>query len=241
MSPRTTRIRSTFETREGQGPDPGPNEPAQGENPVMRSPVPRVREGRIGSPASPGGDIQSVLISPDRLRRRIRQLGNEITADLAGKDVVLVAVLTGTVLFLADLVRRLPFQLRLDFLGASSYRGGTRSGELSMDGKLRLEVRGRHVLVVDDILDTGQTLSAVTTLVRKAAPASLRTCVLLDKPAGRKLPVQADYVGFVIPDLFVVGYGLDHDECHRNLPFVGVLNSKAPPPPSKPVRGNRAR
>lgn len=164
-----------------------------------------------------------MLIGPDRLRRRIRSLGEEITADLDGKDVVVVALLTGTVLFLADLIRRLPIPLHLDFLGVSSYRGGTSPGRLSMDSKLRLDVRGRHVLVVDDILDTGRTLSAVTIRLAELKPASLKTCVLLDKPEGREVPIQADHVGFVIPDLFVVGYGLDHAERYRNLPFVGVL------------------
>lgn len=174
-------------------------------------------------PAAFREEIASVLIGPDRLRRRIARLGAELAAEYAGKDVVVIALLNGAVLFLVDLIRNLPFPLRLQFLRVSSYRGGRRSGSLRMDRDLPLDVRGRHVLVVDDILDTGRTLSVVTARLRKLHPASVRTCVLLDKPERRLRPIQADHVGFIIPDVFVVGYGLDFDERHRNLPFVGVL------------------
>lgn len=194
---------------------------------MTRSPVPTVRPSRTRPPAALRDEIESVLIGPDRIRRRIVRLAAEIAADYAGSDVVVVALLNGTVLFLADLIRQLPFPLRLDFLCVSSYRGGTRSQTLTVDRDLRLDVRGRHVLVVDDILDTGRTLAAVESQLRKLPLASLRTVVLLDKPARREKSVQADYVGFVIPDVFVVGYGLDYDERHRNLPFIGVLKSES--------------
>ena len=191
------------------------------------SAIPRVRAGRMRPPAALRGEIESVLIGPDRLHRRIARLGAELTADYAGKDVVVVALLSGTLLFLADLIRCLPIPLRVDFLGVSSYRGGIQSGTPRINRGLRLDVTGRHVLVLDDILDTGRTLATVTARLRRLHPASLRTCVLLDKPSRRLEPVQADYVGFTIPDVFVVGYGLDFDERHRNLPFVGVLKPEA--------------
>ncbi|HAB19138.1 MAG TPA: hypoxanthine phosphoribosyltransferase [Verrucomicrobiota bacterium] len=163
-----------------------------------------------------------VLISAERLRRRVKQIANEITADYEGKDVVLVALLSGSVIFLADLIRQLRLPLRLDFLSAASYRG-THSGPLKLTRELKLDIRGRHVLVVDDILDTGCTLKTVTKRVRALRPASVKTCVLLDKPAGRQVNMAADYVGFTISNHFVVGYGLDYNEHYRNLPFVGVL------------------
>jgi hypoxanthine phosphoribosyltransferase len=170
--------------------------------------------------------VDYVLISPAALRRRVRELAREIERDYRGRELVIVSLLTGTVLFLADLVRCISGPLRLDFIGVSSYREGTVSRELVFTKELRLDVKGRDVLVVDDILDTGRTLSAVMKRLRKLRPASIRTCVLLDKRARRQMDVGADYAGFEIPDLFVVGYGLDFAERYRNLPFVGVLHPK---------------
>lgn len=168
-------------------------------------------------------ELQSVLIPEAELKRRIEQMSRELTADFQGRDLVIVALLNGTVLFLADLIRRLSFPLRLDFIGVSSYREGTISRELIFTKELRLDVRGRDVLLVDDILDTGRTLSSVRTRLEKLYPRQIRTCVLLNKPERRVEAVEADYVGFDIPDLFVVGYGLDYAERYRNLPFIGVL------------------
>ena len=133
------------------------------------------------------------------------------------------AVLNGTVLFLADLIRNLDLPMRLDFIGVSSYRSSSESGELVFTKELRLDVRGRDVLLVDDILDTGQTLHRVTQKLRQLKPNEIKTCVLLEKAVRRACDVKADYIGFSIPNLFVVGYGLDYGERYRNLPFVGVL------------------
>ena len=138
--------------------------------------------------------------------------------------MVVVSLLNGTVMFLADLIRNLSLPLRLDFIGVSSYGAGTESGDLVFTKELRLDVRGRDVLLVDDILDTGKTLYRVRGKLRALKPRRIKTCVLLNKAARRVEPVEADYVGFEIPDFFVVGYGLDFAERYRNLPFVGVLH-----------------
>ncbi|MGA2748797.1 MAG: hypoxanthine phosphoribosyltransferase [Verrucomicrobiota bacterium] len=169
-------------------------------------------------------EIESVLISQERLARRVHALAREIESDFAGRDLVIVALLNGTVVFLADLLRRLSLPLRLDFIGVSSYGGGTESTDLVFTKELRLDVGGRDVLLVDDILDTGKTLARVTAKLRKLGPRQIRSCVLLDKPSRRVEKVTADYVGFTIPNHFVVGYGLDYAERYRNLPFVGILH-----------------
>ena len=168
-------------------------------------------------------DVADVLITATELRGRVRALAASITQDHAGGELTVVALLTGTVVFLADLVRQLPLPLRLDFLGVSSYRNQTRAGRLVYTKDLGLDIHDRDVLLVDDILDTGRTLSAVRARLSALGPRTLRTCVLLDKPERRVVPIKADYVGFEIPDAFVVGYGLDFAERYRNLPFVGVL------------------
>ena len=167
-----------------------------------------------------------MLISETRLARRVGVLARQIEKDFAGRDLVIVAILSGTVMFLADLLRRLNLPLRLDFIGVSSYRAGTESGELVFTKELRLEVRGRDVLLVDDILDTGRTLTRVTAKLRALEPRQIKICVLLDKKARRVEPIAADYTGFVIPDEFVVGYGLDYAERYRNLPFIALLHPK---------------
>lgn len=168
-------------------------------------------------------DVELILITQPRIARRVRELAAEIERDYAGRETVVVALLNGTVMFLADLIRHLSLPVRLDFLGVSSYGLGTESGDLVFTKELRLDVRGRDVLLVDDILDTGRTLRRVIEKLSPLQPRRIRTCVLLDKPARRVEPIEADYVGFEIPDLFVVGYGLDFAERYRNLPFVGVL------------------
>ena len=172
-------------------------------------------------------EVGRVLITEDQIARRIRQMAREIERDFRGRDMAVVSLLNGTVMFLADLIRHLSLPLRLDFIGVSSYGAGTESGDLVFTKELRLDVRGRDVLLVDDILDTGRTMSRVLGKLEALKPRRIKTCVLLDKPERRVEKVEADYVGFKIPNLFVVGYGLDFAERHRNLPFVGVLKPEA--------------
>jgi len=184
--------------------------------------TPRRREASV--PSRWQSEMQRVLISKAALARRVRELSHEIEEEFAGRELVVVAVLNGTVMFLADLLRHLSLPLRLDFIGVSSYGAGTESGEMVFTKELRLDVRGRDVLLVDDILDTGKTLKRVVEKLRQLEPRRIKTCVLLEKAERREESVKADYVGFNIPDLFVVGYGLDYAERYRNLPFVGVLH-----------------
>ena len=169
-------------------------------------------------------EVERILITDGQLARRVKTLAREIERDFRGREMVVVSLLSGTVMFLADLIRHLNLPLRLDFIGVSSYGSGTESGELVFTKDLRLDVRGRDVLLVDDILDTGKTMSRVLPKIRALQPRRIRTCVLLDKPARRVENIRADYIGFAIPDFFVVGYGLDFAERYRNLPFVGVLH-----------------
>jgi hypoxanthine phosphoribosyltransferase len=170
-------------------------------------------------------EVECVLITESQIARRIHGLAREIERDFRGHEMVVVSLLNGTVMFLADLIRHLSLPLRLDFMGVSSYGAGTESGDLVFTKELRLDVRGRDVLLVDDILDTGKTMSRVLPKLHVLKPRRIKICVMLDKPARRVEDVEADYVGFEIPDYFVVGYGLDFAERYRNLPFVGVLHS----------------
>ena len=169
-------------------------------------------------------EVERILITDDQIARRIRGMSRDIVRDFTGREMVVVSLLNGTVMFLADLIRNLSLPLRLDFIGVSSYGVGTESGDLVFTKELRLDVRARDVLLVDDILDTGKTLYRVRDKLRALKPRRIKTCVLLNKAARRVEDVEADYVGFEIPDFFVVGYGLDFAERYRNLPFVGVLH-----------------
>ena len=185
--------------------------------------------GSLRSPPVPAcwrREIGRVLISERQLALRVRKLAAEIQRDFAGRELVVVSLLNGTVMFLADLMRQLSLPLRLDFVGVSSYGEGTKPGELIFTKALRLDVRDRDVLLVDDILDTGRTLTKVVAQLRALKPGRIKICVLLDKTARRMEPIEADYVGFKIPDSFVVGYGMDFAEKYRNLPFIGVLKSE---------------
>jgi len=175
-------------------------------------------------PARWRSEIESVLIGRQDIERRLRIMARSIQNDFKNTEMVVISLLNGTVMFLADLIRHLSMPLRLDFIGVSSYGGNTESGELVFTKDLRLDVRGRDVLLVDDILDTGKTMTRVLEKLAALGPRRVSVCVLLDKPSRRLRPVQADYVGFKIPDVFVVGYGLDFAERYRNLPFVGVLH-----------------
>ena len=177
-------------------------------------------------PAQSRDEVESVLIGETEIAAQVRALAAEIESDFEGRDLLVVALLTGTVPFLADLIRNIALPLRLDFMGVSSYGSGTAPGELVFTKELRLEARGRDVLLVDDILDTGKTLRAVLDKLQALEPRSLKTCVLLEKKSRRIEEVAADYVGFEVPDAFVVGYGLDYAERYRNLPFIGVLKEE---------------
>jgi len=186
-------------------------------------------------------EVERILITDVQIARRIEQMSHEIVRDFTGREMVVVSLLNGTVMFLADLIRNLSLPLRLDFMGVSSYGAGTESGELVFTKELRLDVRGRDVLLVDDILDTGNTLYRVLGKIRALKPRRIKTCVLLDKAARRVEDVKADYVGFEIPDFFVVGYGLDFAERYRNLPFVGVLFPHVYKAVSQQINTPRAR
>lgn len=169
-------------------------------------------------------EVERILITEEQIEQRIKTLAHEIERDFRGREMVIISLLNGTVMFLADLMRHLNLPMRLDFIGVSSYGLGTESGEIVFTKELRLDVRGRDVLLIDDILDTGRTLRHVLPRLRTLKPRRIKVCVLLDKPSRRIEKIHADYAGFEIPDYFVVGYGLDFAERYRNLPFVGVLH-----------------
>jgi len=164
-----------------------------------------------------------VFISEARLRERVEQLGREITRDHGGVALTLVGVLKGSFVFLADLARTIDLPVEIDFIGASSYEGTTTTGEVRVTRDLSRPVEGRHLVLVEDILDTGLTLRRLLDHLQTHRPASLKVCCLLEKPARARVRIPVDYRGFLIGDEFVVGYGLDKDELHRNLPYVGVL------------------
>lgn len=170
--------------------------------------------------------IDHVLISEDRIRERVEQLAGQVSADYAGRELVLIAVLKGAIVFCADLMRQLDLPVCLEFVGAASYGSRTTSsGEVKLLLDTCSDLRGRHVLVVEDIVDSGRTLAALVEALRAQQPASVKTCCLLDKPSRRVAPFKPDYVGFQIPDHFVVGYGLDFAEKGRNLPYIAVLDA----------------
>jgi hypoxanthine phosphoribosyltransferase len=170
-------------------------------------------------------DLDRTLFHEQTILQRLDELADLITHDYAGKELTVIAVLNGSIFFMADLLRRIQLPLRLDCLSVSSYHGGTESsGTVTFDQTSLPDVEGRHVMILDDILDTGLTLRAICSrLEAEAKPASVRICVLLQKRKPRSEEMEADYVGFEIGDEFVVGYGLDYQERYRNLPFIGVL------------------
>lgn len=185
-------------------------------------------------------ELERVLITESAIRRRVRSLGREIMAAYGDEPITVIAIINGAILFTADLLREIDNPVRLDCIRISSYRNNTKSsGRPRVIQALTLDIKDRHVLLLDDILDTGRTLSVVSKLIRKKRPASLRVCVLLDKKGRREVPFDADYVGFSIPNKFVVGYGLDFAERYRNLPCIGVLKPSLQParlPASSPAR-----
>jgi hypoxanthine phosphoribosyltransferase len=164
------------------------------------------------------------LIAEDRIRDRVCALGREIEADYQGKPLTIVAVLTGSLVLLADLIRQISLPLRVALLQASSYKGATTTGGvLVLNESFAPDVAGRDVLLLDDILDTGQTLATLVRRMTDRGAASVRTAVLLRKSGRQEVPIEPDYCGFTIPDVFVVGYGLDYDDEYRHLPYVAVL------------------
>ena len=170
-------------------------------------------------------DIKEVLFTEEQLRQKVDELGAQITADYRGKNPLVVSVLKGSYVFMADLARRIDVPCTVDFMVVSSYGAGTKtSGEVQIIKDLENSIDGRDLIIVEDILDSGMTLSYLTELLRERDPASIRIATLLDKPDRRKVDIKPDYVGFTIPDEFVVGYGLDYAELYRNLPYVGILS-----------------
>ena len=179
-------------------------------------------------------DVEEILLSDAQIQARVVELGGELSRDYDGRDPVLVSVLKGSIVFLADLVRAMQISLSVDLMEVSSYGASTESsGQVRILKDLSRPIEGREVLVVEDIIDTGLTLNYLLRYLREKGPASLRICCLLDKPARRLAPIEIAYRGFTIPDRFVIGYGLDYDEHYRNLPYIGVLRpsvySAAPP------------
>jgi hypoxanthine phosphoribosyltransferase len=179
-------------------------------------------------------DVEEILLTDAQIQARVVELGAELSRDYDGRDPVLVSVLKGSIIFLADLVRAMEISLSVDLMEVSSYGASTESsGQVRILKDLSRPIEGREVLVVEDIIDTGLTLNYLMRYLREKGPASLRVCCLLDKPARRLAPIEIGYRGFTIPDRFVIGYGLDYDEHYRNLPYIGVLRpsvySAAPP------------
>ncbi|POR04671.1 hypoxanthine phosphoribosyltransferase [Alkalispirochaeta sphaeroplastigenens] len=166
-----------------------------------------------------------ILISEEKIEERVRELAREINRDYQGRNVLLVGLLKGSFVFLADLVRHLTISVEVDFMAATSYVGTQSTGNLIILKNLNESVHDRHVLIVEDIIDTGLTLSEIRKRLLLETPASLEICTLLDKPAQRKTQVPVKYVGFSVGDQFVVGYGIDHNEQYRTLPYVGVVTS----------------
>lgn len=172
----------------------------------------------------PLDDLEKVLVDEDAIKERLRALGEEISAAYEGRDLAVIAIINGAIIFVADLIRQLKLSIQLDCVRVSSYRDETKPIQKpEIIDKVRLDLSGVDVLVIDDILDTGNTLKRVCEILQSMGPSSLKTCVLLDKQTSRSVDFEADFVGFGIPDEFVVGYGLDFAERYRNLSSIGIL------------------
>lgn len=169
-------------------------------------------------------DIQEVLFSEQQLADKVKELGARISADYADKNPLIVSVLKGSYVFMADLTRQITIPCNIDFMAVSSYGAGTKTtGEVQIIKDIGSKIDGRHLIIVEDILDSGVTLSFLMKVLKARGAASIRLCTLLSKPERRKVDVPIDYLGFEIPDAFVVGYGLDYAEKYRNLPYIGIL------------------
>jgi len=169
-------------------------------------------------------DIKDIIFSEEVIQKRVKELGMEITQDYKGKKPMLIGVLKGCFVFLADVARSIELECEIRFLTASSYGfSSVTSGKVKIGEDFDYEIKGRDVIIIEDILDSGVTLTALRDFVKECSPASLMICSLLDKSACRQVPIEADYLGFECPDEFVVGYGLDYAERYRNLPFIASL------------------
>ena len=172
-------------------------------------------------------DIAKVLLNEEEIKGLVKRLGKQITEDYKGKSLLVVSVLKGSIMFMADLLREIKIHCKIDFMAVSSYGSSTTSsGSIKIIKDLNIDLSGYDILIVEDILDSGVTLSNLRDLLMLRKPASLKICTFLDKPERRIANIKADYVGTEIPDAFVVGYGLDYDEKYRNLPYLGVLSPK---------------
>ena len=169
-------------------------------------------------------DIDHILVSEDALKAKVNELGTQIGRDYAGKDLLLVSILKGSVVFMADLMRAVTIPCSIDFMSVSSYGSGVKtSGVVKIIKDLDINLEGKDLLLVEDILDSGMTLHYIRDMLQQRHPRSIRLCTLFDKPERRTVDITADYFGAVVPDAFIVGYGLDYDEKYRNLPYVGIL------------------
>ncbi len=168
-------------------------------------------------------DIECVLVDEATLQRRVCELGQSISQEYAGKDLLLVSVLKGSIVFMADLIRAISIPHEIDFLATSSYGSGVVSGAVRILKDLNISIENRHILLVEDIIDSGNTLNYLLRMLQERQPASIRIMSLLDKPERREADVKVDWIGFSIPNEFVVGYGLDYNEIYRNLPYIGIL------------------
>ncbi len=168
--------------------------------------------------------IKEVLIPAAKIEKRVNELARQISSDYIGKTPLIVGILKGAVFFVSDLLRRLSIPVKVDFMAVSSYEGTETTGEVKILKDLDMPIMGEHVILVEDIVDTGLTMARLIEILEARHPASLRVCALLDKPSRRKVDVPIHYIGFEIPDYFVVGYGLDYNQMFRNLPYIGVLD-----------------
>ena len=170
-------------------------------------------------------NIEKILLTEEQIKNRIEELGKELSEEYAGKNPVIVGVLKGVVVFYADMIRAIKAPCQIDFMWISSYSGANSTGKMVVRQDVTADIKGRHVLILEDIYDTGNSLSFTVEHLLSKEPASLKICTFLDKPERRKpgITLQADYVGYTIPNAFVVGYGLDYNEKYRNLPYIGIL------------------
>ena len=173
------------------------------------------------------GDLAKILISKEEIEKRVKEIGAEITRDYEGESVLMVGILRGAVVFFSELVKNVDLDVRFDFMVVSSYgSGSTSSGEVRIIKDISQPIEGKNVLIIEDIIDTGNTLKNLKRMLLTRNPKSLKIVSLLDKPSRRKVEMEGDYIGFVVPNEFVVGYGLDYDEKYRNLPEIGVLKEE---------------